>query len=214
LLHYILYMTKSHFIAVMGSMGSGKTTLARLIAKHLDYKLLEENFADNPFLKDFYNDMHRWAFHSQTFFLTEKIKQMQYIQELLKKQSVVLDTPIYQDVCVWAEAQYEAGHMNQAEFCLYQKFYNMLIDRLPVPNLIIYLKTSVEVIEERINKRARGFEAKVPRWYLVLLNWLLEKWVAKNKKIPVLRIETDEINIVENKKDIESVIRQIKNFKF
>ena len=82
--------------------------------------------------------------------------------------------------------------------------------QLPTPDLIIYLKTSVEVVEKRINKRARSFEDKVPRWYLVLLNWLLERWVSNNKKIPVLTIETDGVNIVDSKKDIEKVIEQIR----
>lgn len=199
------------YLSIMGNMGSGKTTLAKLVAKHLKFTLLEENFSQNPFLKDFYNDMHRWAFHSQTFFLTEKIRQMCQTKELLKKKPVVQDTPIYQDVSVWAEAQYEAGHMNEGEFALYKKIYQMFSDQLPTPDLIIYLKTSVEVIEERIAKRGRGFETKVPRWYLVLLNWLLDKWVARDKKIPVLTIDTDEINIVNKPKDINKVIELIKS---
>lgn len=207
-------MKKNPYISVMGSMGSGKTTLARLVAKHLNFFLLEENFAENPFLKDFYKDMGRWAFNSQTFFLTEKIKQMQKTADLLKEKPVVQDTPVYQDVCVWAEAQFEAGHMSEAEFLLYQKIYKMTIDGLPRPDLIIYLRTSVEVIEERIAKRGRGFENKVPRWYLVLLNWLLEKWVKGNKKIPVMVVDTDKINIVDNKKDIAALIERIRNFEF
>lgn len=202
---------KKLYLSVMGNMGSGKTTVSKLIAKHLNFTLIEENFFQNPFLKDFYNDMHRWAFHSQTFFLTEKIKQMTQTKNLLRKKSVVQDTPLYQDVHVWAEAQYESGHMNEAEFALYRKIYEMFLDQLISPDLIIYLKTSVEVIEERINARGRSFEAKVPRWYLVLLNWLLDKWVAKNKRVPVLTIETDGINIVKNQKDVGQLIEMIKS---
>lgn len=194
----------------MGNMGSGKTTVAKLIAKHLGLQLIEENFSQNPFLKDFYNDMQRWALHSQTYFLMEKIKQMQETKKLLLKKSVVQDTPLYQDVHVWAEAQYESGHMNEAEFALYRKIYEMFIDQLISPDLIVYLKTSVEVIEERINARGRGFETKVPRWYLVLLNWLLEKWVSNNRRVPVLTIETDGINIIKNQKDVEEMIKKIK----
>ncbi|MBI3981248.1 deoxynucleoside kinase [Candidatus Microgenomates bacterium] len=201
---------KKLYLSVMGNMGSGKTTVSKLIAKHLNFTLIEENFSQNPFLKDFYNDMERWAFHSQAFFLTEKIKQMSQTKNLLRKKSVVQDTPLYQDVHVWAEAQYESGHMKEAEFALYRKIYEMFLDQLISPDLIIYLKTSVEVIEERINARGRSFEAKVPRWYLVLLNWLLEKWVVKNKRIPVLTIETDGINIVKNSRDVEELIGKIK----
>ncbi|MBI3385389.1 deoxynucleoside kinase [Candidatus Gottesmanbacteria bacterium] len=198
------------FISVMGNIGSGKTTLDRCIARYLKFHLVEENVANNLFLADFYKDMHRWAFHSQTYYLTEKIKQMLAIKEIIQKKPVVQDTSIYQDVFVFAEAQYEAGNMSQPEFDLYQKIYAMWEKQLPTPDLIIYLKTSVEVVEERINKRARNFEAKVPRWYLVLLNWLLDRWVSHNKKIPILTIETDGVNIVDSKKDIEKVISLIK----
>lgn len=194
----------------MGNIGSGKTTLDKWIAKYLKFELFEENVAENLFLADFYKDMPRWAFHSQTFYLTEKIKQLGEIKELLKKKPVVQDTPIYQDVFVFAEAQYEAGHMTQAEFDLYKKIYTMFSSQLPEPNLIIYLKTSVEVVEERIAKRSRSFETKIPRWYLVLLNWLLDRWVKNNKKIPVLTIDTDGVNFVKNKQDIEKIMEQIK----
>lgn len=193
----------------MGNIGSGKTTLDKWIAKYLKFTLFEENVADNLFLADFYKDMPRWAFHSQTFYLTEKIRQLQEIFELLKKKPVVQDTPIYQDVFVFAEAQYEAGHMTRAEFDLYKKIYSMFSDQLPQPNLIVYLKTSVEVVEERISKRGRGYETKIPRWYLVLLNWLLDRWAAREKKIPVLTIDTDGVNIVENRSDINKVIKLI-----
>ncbi len=194
----------------MGNIGSGKTTLDKWIARYLKFTLFEENVADNLFLSDFYKDMPRWAFHSQTFYLTEKIKQLEEIKELLKKKPVVQDTPIYQDVFVFAEAQYEAGHMTQAEFDLYKKIFAMFSNQLPQPNLIVYLKTSVEVVEERISKRSRSFETKIPRWYLVLLNWLLDRRVAKEKKIPVLTIDTDGINITQNNKDVQKVLELIK----
>ena len=199
-----------HYIAIMGNIGSGKTTLDKTIAKHLKFALFEENVGENLFLADFYKDMARWAFHSQTYYLTEKIRQMFEIKDLLQTKSVVQDTPIMQDVFVFAEAQYEAGHMNQAEFDLYKKIYRMFSQELPAPDLIVYLKTSVEVVEERIEKRSRSFETKVPRWYLVLLNWLLDRYVQREKKIPILTIDTDAINIVNNKKDIEKVVGLIR----
>lgn len=199
-----------HYISIMGNIGSGKTTLDKTIAKHLKFTLFEENVGDNLFLADFYKDMTRWAFHSQTYYLTEKIRQMFEIKKLLQTKSVVQDTPIVQDVFVFAEAQYEAGHMNQAEFDLYKKIYHMFSQELPAPDLIVYLKTSVEVVEERIEKRSRSFESKVPRWYLVLLNWLLDRYVLREKKIPILTIDTDAINIVNNKKDINRVLDLIR----
>lgn len=198
------------YISIMGNIGSGKTTLIKSIAKHLKFHLVEENVAENLFLADFYKEMKRWAFHSQTYYLTEKIKQMIEIKEILKIKPVIQDTSILQDVFVFAEAQYEAGNMGKAEFDLYKKIYAMWQDAIPEPTLIVYLKTSVEVVEKRINKRARNFEDKVPRWYLVLLNWLLERWVSHNKKIPILTIDTDAINIVDSKKDVDKIVELIK----
>src|SRR3990167_8714570 len=116
-------MSKRLYLSVMGTMGSGKTTVARLIAKELTFHLIEENFGENAFLPRFYHDMKRWAFHSQTFFLMEKITQMLETPKLLQKYSVVQDTPIQQDAFSYAKAQHVLGNIDDAEWRLYQKIY-------------------------------------------------------------------------------------------
>lgn len=200
----------------MGTMGSGKTTAARLIARELKFLLLEENFGENAFLPRFYQDMNRWAFHSQTFYLMEKITQMFETPKLLKKASVVQDTPIEQDVFSYAKAQHVLGHIDDAEWRLYQKIYRSFESRLPKPNLIVYLETSLPVITDRIERRARGYEQKIPQNYLELLDMLNHKWLSENlsaqagKTTPVLTIKTDGLNIVTSKVAQQSMLAAVK----
>ncbi len=199
----------------MGTMGSGKTTAARVIAKALGYQLVEENFGENAFLPRFYNDMKRWAFHSQTFFLMEKINQMLESPKLLAKGGVVQDTPIQQDAFSYAKAQHVLGNIDDAEWKLYQKIYKSFEPYFPKPKLIIYLETSVPVVASRIESRGREYEQKIPQSYLELLDMLNHKWLtenaqAKGKKIPVLSIQTDELNIAKSSIAQETLIELVK----
>ncbi|OGG29685.1 hypothetical protein A2973_00305 [Candidatus Gottesmanbacteria bacterium RIFCSPLOWO2_01_FULL_49_10] len=194
----------------MGTMGSGKTTVAKLLAQELKFSLLEENFGENAFLPRFYQDMKRWAFHSQTFFLMEKITQMLETPKLLEGHNVVQDTPIQQDAFSYAKAQHVLGNIDDAEWKLYLKIYHSFEPYLPKPNLVIYLETSVPALADRIEKRGRGYEQKIPQSYLELLDMLNHKWFGENKTIPVLMIETDGLNIVRSKIAQEKLLDQIR----
>jgi deoxyadenosine/deoxycytidine kinase len=180
----------------MGTLGCGKTTAARLIAEEFHFRLLEENFGENAFLPRFYKDMKRWAFHSQTFFLMEKITQMMETRSILAKESVVQDTPIQQDVFSYAKAQYILGTIDDAEWKLYQKIYTSFEPYIPKPNLIIFLDSSIPVITKRIESRGRGYEKAIPKDYLMLLDTLNRKWLEANTTIPVLPIATDTLDVV------------------
>jgi hypothetical protein len=204
-------MRKKHqYISVMGTMGSGKTTVARLIAQALRFHLLEENFGENAFLPRFYTDMKKWAFHSQTFFLMEKISQMLETPKLLGTHSVVQDTPIEEDVWCYAKAQHMLGNIDDAEWKLYLKIYRSFEPYFPKPNLIIYLETFVTTLDDRIEKRGRGYEQKIPFSYLELLDMLNHKWLIENKTIPVLTVPTDGFNIVRSKAAREKLVVLIK----
>jgi len=193
----------------MGTMGSGKTTAARLIADMFHYKLLEENFGENAFLPRFYQDMNRWAFHSQTFFLMEKITQILETKKILLNASVVQDTPIQQDAFSYAKAQHVLGHIDDAEWKLYQKIYKSFEPYFPKLDLIVYLETSLGEISKRIETRGRGYEQKIPDNYLELLDMLNHKWLSENKSIPVLVIETDGLNIVRSKVAQQRLITEV-----
>lgn len=194
----------------MGTMGSGKTTVSRLLASRLKYRLIEENFGENAFLPMFYADMKRWAFHSQTFFLMEKITQMLEASEALKRQSVIQDTPITQDVFSYAKAQHVLGNMDDNEWRLYQKIYASIEPHFPKPDLIIYLETSVPELTERIVSRGRKYEQKISQSYLELLDMLNHQWLRGQKGIRVLSVATDHLNIVKSGVAREKLIHLVK----
>ncbi len=193
--------SSSRFVSVMGTTGSGKTTAAKLIAAHFHWQLIEENFGDNTFLPRFYKDMARWAFHSQTFFLMEKISQIMSVEGMLTLGSVVQDTPIYQDVYSYAKAHHVLGNMDEAEWRLYQKIFHSFEDFLPHPDLIVYLETSVPVVQKRIKGRGRSYEKEIPKSYLQLLQKHNEEWLNSLRDIKVLKIPTDDLNLVHKKTD-------------
>lgn len=195
----------------MGTMGSGKTTAARLLGERLHYHLLEENFGENAFLPRFYQDMPRWAFHSQTFFLMEKITQMLDTTTLMKKYSVIQDTPLAQDVYSYAKAQHMLGHIDDAEWRLYLKIYRSFEPYFPVPDLIIYMETSVSSVISRIKLRGREYEQEIPQSYLELLEMLNHKWISEQKRIPVCRIQTETLNIVRSPRARDEFTRVVQD---
>jgi len=199
------------YIAVMGTLGSGKTTAARLLARECNFTLMEENMQDNAFLERFYGDMKRWAFHSQVFFLMEKIRQVEEVKSLLASTSVVQDTPIMQDVYSYAKAQHELGNMDDAEWELYQKIYNEFAAHLPSPDLIVYLDTSIPEIQNRIAKRGREFEKDIPEEYLTLLDTLNHRWLEENKRIPVVSVPTDALDLDRNRNAQQQFVSIVHN---
>lgn len=207
-------MKKSVYISVMGTIGSGKTTAARLIAKAFRFRLIEENFGQNLFLPRFYQDMKRWAFHSQTFFLMEKINQMMETRELLLTHSVVQDTPIQQDAFSYAKAQHVLGNIDDAEWKLYQKIYSSFESYFPTPDLIIHLSASVPTLVKRIDSRGRTYEKHIPQSYLELLDMLNHRWAGASAAVPVLTIETDGLNFVRSaaaqKKLVSTIAKRLR----
>jgi len=193
---------KGIFISVMGTMGSGKTTAAKLLAQKLTYTLMTEHYEENNFLPRFYDDMKRWAFHSQTFFLLEKVRQLEQIPELLLTNSIIQDTPIIQDVYSYAQAQYKLNNMDHEEWKLYRKTYESLNGHLRQPDFIVYLDASVDTIMERIANRGREYEQSIPRSYIELLDKLNAEWL-ETTTIPVVKINTNSRNFVHKELDQE-----------
>lgn len=200
----------NQLISVMGTLGIGKTTYSTLLAERLAFSLVTENYSENPFLPRFYNDMHRWAFHSQSFFLLEKAKQLEEISVQLEGTGVVQDTPIFQDVYSYALAQHRLGNMDEHEWALYIKLYNGIINHLPQPSLIIYLDATIETIMKRIEERGRSYEQSIPRSYIHLLHDLNKMLIDNHKHIPTIFIDGNSVDVVNSESDKEQVISMVK----
>lgn len=193
----------------MGTLGIGKTTYSNLLAERLAFSLVTENYADNPFLPRFYQNMSRWAFHSQTFFLLEKARQLEEISVQLEGSGVIQDTPIFQDVYSYALAQHKLGNMEENEWALYTKLYSGLLNHLPQPDLIVFLDASVDTIMHRIHERGRQYEQSIPRSYIELLHELNKSLVENHKHIPTIFIDCNTVDIVTSEHDKNQVISMV-----
>lgn len=205
------------YVAVSGTLGIGKTTLVRFIADSFGFTPVLENFKQNPFLSDFYKDMRRWAFHSQTFFLLEKSGQLHDITKLMKKDTVVQDTPIWEDVYGYAYTLYQLKHISLHEWRLYHRIFKRLERLAPKPTAIIHLNSSVMSIFQRIQKRDRAFETGTKKRemirYLEFLHQANERWIRRiSKTIPVEIIDITSFDYRTDdarKKEMKDRLRKI-----
>ena len=209
---------KNICISVAGVMGSGKTTMAKLIAQELGHELFEERVKENIFLPLYYKDPKRWALHSQFFYLKEKMSQLKVIGGLLDIMNVVQDVPVYQDAFAYAKAQHQLGYMSKKEYKLYLSLLDTYKDTLPTPDLIVQLNASTPSLLGRIKKRARPYEKTIDPEYLDLLSNLQKQWITEHKHLNVFEVDTDnpEYNITEEKGKnnlIKSLKKKIKEFK-
>ena len=149
-------MANKNFIAIAGNIGVGKSTLTKRLAEHLKWKAYQEPVTQNPYLEDFYKDMKKWAFHSQMYFMGRRLQDHYNI--LQEKKSVVQDRTIYENSEIFARNLHNRGYINSRDWKVYQQIYKTCEKVLPAPDLVIYLKASVEKIMERIAKRGRDFE--------------------------------------------------------
>lgn len=196
------------YIVLAGNIGAGKSTLVSLLADKLDFMPYFEPVAENPFLKDFYGDMKRWAFHSQIFFLTSRAKGH---RELVSDQrSVVQDRSLYEDAEVFAKNLFLQGALSDQEWATYRELYRTLAAILPPPDLVIYIRASVKTLKSRIAKRGRDFESKIPDSYLQGLNTLYEEWIQSFTLAPVLSVPGDRLDFVEDSHDLEAIVSTVR----
>lgn len=195
------------FIAVAGNIGAGKSTLVRLLSQRLGWKAFFEPVTENPYLADFYSDMRRWAFHSQIFFLIQRLRA--HRQLALYPSSVLQDRTVYEDAEVFARNLYLQGFIYQRDYDTYNELYQVLCESLPAPDLLIYLRAPVKVLYERILQRGRDYERRIDPDYLRQLNTLYEEWIASFTLCPVLTISTSDVNYIAEPTHFELILSKI-----
>ncbi len=194
-------------IAVAGNIGSGKTTLTAKLAKHFKWEPHFEDVDHNPYLVDFYEDMHRWSFNLQVYFLNNRLRQLLDIRNGSK--SVIQDRTIYEDAYIFAPNLYEMGLMTKRDFENYASLFDTLRKLVNPPDLLIYLKASIPTIVDQIQKRGRDYEENIRLDYLKRLNEFYNKWIDQYNDGPLLVIDIDKYNFAEKEEDFAEVVRRI-----
>ena len=194
-------------VAIAGNIGAGKTTLTRLLAKHYQWETQFETVDDNPYLNDFYNDMQRWSFNLQIFFLHNRFQQIVDIQK--SERSVIQDRTIYEDANIFAPNLHEMGLMSKRDFDNYYAFFTTLKTMVQPPDLLIYLKASVPTLVSQIQKRGREYEENIRLDYLKRLNEYYNKWIDGYQEGPLLVIDCDKNKFGENEADLGDIIGKI-----
>jgi len=199
---------KKVFVSIAGNIGSGKSSLTNLIAKEFNWKPYYEKVNNNPYLKDFYNDMNRWSFNLQVYFLSHRFKTHKEILD--KKKSVIQDRSIYEDAEIFAKNLYKLGKMNKRDYQNYRKLFQEMTYFLQPPDLLIYLRSGLPKLIKQIKLRGREFEQNIDTGYLERLNTSYEDWITHYKLGRCLIIENEELDFVNRKKDFSMIKSLIK----
>lgn len=199
--------SKPKHVAVAGNIGAGKTTLTQLLSKHYKWIPQFEDVDHNPYLFDFYDDMPRWSFNLQIYFLNSRLAQLLEIQT--GTETVIQDRTIYEDAHIFAPNLHDMGLMNKRDYENYFTFFETLKRMVKPPDLLIYLKASVPTLVAQIQKRGREYEENIRLDYLKKLNEFYEKWISHYQEGPLLIIDADSNKFAENEEDLGKVISQI-----
>lgn len=197
-------------IAVAGNIGSGKTTLTKLLAKHFNWEASYENVEENPYLTSFYDDMQRWAFNLQIFFLNSRFRKIREIKN--RAETIIQDRTIDEDVFIFAPNLQDMGLLSTRDYETYKSLFSLINSFLTPPDLLIYLKASTSTLVEQIQKRGRDYEASIRIDYLQSLNTRYEKWIneyQRNNKGKVLIVDVDTCKFSENPEDLGEVIDRV-----
>jgi deoxyadenosine/deoxycytidine kinase len=198
---------RKKIIVVAGNIGVGKTSLTERIGARMGWLTSYESVSDNPYLPDFYADMRAWSFHLQVYFLGHRADQ--YLQIASASRSAILDRSIYEDAYIFARALHHLGNLSERDYMAYRRLFDVVVNGLPAPHLLIYLKAPVEVLMERIHKRARGMETGISSEYLTLLDSFYDDWLKAFDLCPVLTIRTDNLDYVNQSSALDTVTQRI-----
>jgi len=198
-----------HLVLVAGNIGSGKTSLTERIGSRLGWRTAFESVSDNPYLPDFYQEMAKWSFHLQVFFLGHRAEQ--HLEMAEDPRSAIIDRSIYEDAFIFARALHDMGNISERDFHTYQKIYQMIVRTLPPPALLVFLNAPVEILVDRIKKRGRSIESGISPDYLQRLEIYYEEWLQSFDLCPVLTIKTDDLDFVHKPKHLDLVVRRIQD---
>lgn len=194
-------------VAVAGNIGAGKTTLTTLLGKHFNWQPQYEDVVDNPYLDDFYNEMERWSFNLQVYFLNSRFRQLLQIRESGK--DVIQDRTIYEDAFIFAPNLHAMGLLTNRDFNNYRSLFDLMESVVAPPDLLIYLRSSIPNLVKQIHKRGRDYESGISIDYLSRLNERYEAWIHDYDKGNLLIIDVDKIDFVENPEDLGDIINRI-----
>ena len=194
-------------VAVAGNIGAGKTTLTKLLAKHYKWEPQLEDVVDNPYLDDFYNQMERWSFNLQVYFLNSRFRQVAQIRESGK--DIIQDRTIYEDAHIFAPNLHAMGLMTNRDFENYHSLFDLMESFVAGPDLLIYLRSSIPNLVAQIHKRGRDYENSISIDYLSRLNERYEAWITTYNKGHLLIIDVDTLDFVDNPEDLGDIINKI-----
>jgi len=198
---------KKAFVGIAGNIGSGKSSLTRLLSERTGWAPCYESVDDNPYLDDFYADMPRWSFELQVYFLSHRFRSHKAIVE--GRRSVILDRVIYEDAEIFARTLFELGKMDERDYQTYVALYGVMTEYLRPPDLLVYLKAGVPTLQRQIAARGRGMEQGIQRDYLERLNMRYEEWIGGYTLGKVLTVEVDSTDFVNRPADLDKVTRSI-----
>ncbi|MFN5422304.1 MAG: deoxynucleoside kinase [bacterium] len=198
---------KPKHVAIAGNIGAGKTTLTELLSKHYKWIPQFEDVDQNPYLYDFYEDMPRWSFNLQVYFLNSRLNQLLEISK--GTETVIQDRTIYEDAYIFAPNLHEMGLMSKRDFDNYFDFFQNLRQMVKPPDLMIYLQASVPTLVGQIQKRGREYEENIRLDYLKRLNDYYNKWVEGYKEGPLLVVNVDTNKFAENDEDLGKIIAKV-----
>lgn len=200
-----------HF-AVSGNIGSGKTTLTEKLAKHYGWKAEFEAVDNNPYLPDFYEDMKRWAFHLQVYFLNSRYNQIRKIQD--SNEHTIQDRTIYEDAYIFAANLYKSKLLTERDYWNYRSLFDSMISHVKAPDLLIYLKADIPKLVGQIEKRGRSYETAMRIDYLKNLNQHYEDWISNYKEGKLLIIDVNDLDFVERQEDFSFIVEKIEREMF
>ncbi|RLD60011.1 MAG: deoxynucleoside kinase [Bacteroidetes bacterium] len=194
-------------IAIAGNIGSGKTTLTRLLSKHYNWEARYEDVDENPYLNDFYEDMQRWSFNLQIYFLNSRFNQILEIRK--SGETVIQDRTIYEDAHIFAPNLHSMGLMTTRDFNNYSSLFQLMCSLVEPPDLLIYLRATVPTLVSQIQKRGRDYENSIRLDYLKRLNERYEAWISSYKLGKLLIIDVDNRNFIDKPEDLSFIIDKI-----